>query len=121
MTTASPSSTSGGTGVGVEILSAPGSAAKPADLPAATGKPDPNYGLPSVSTANKELPPVEAPAAAPDAVNEVKGQQQPAVANNTTTTTNGKKKKKQPKVAEDKNDESSSANKKKGLEKLNPF
>ena len=121
MTTASPASTSGGTGVGVEILSAPGSAAKPADLPAATGKPDPNYGLPSVSTANKELPPVEAPAAAPDAVNEVKGQQQPAVANNTTTTTNGKKKKKQPKVAEDKNDESSSANKKKGLEKLNPF
>jgi outer membrane protein assembly factor BamD len=87
------------------------------DLPAATGRPDPNNGLPSVGPKNASaLPPVEKAAAAPDAVNEVAGKPQPAAEVKTT------KGKKNPKPVTDKNDESSSKKKpKKGLDKLNPF
>jgi len=121
-------STGGGTGVGVEILSTGTPAAVPAaapaaapftpasNLPAATGKPDPNNGLPTVGARGATaLPPVEKPDAAPDAINEAAGKTQPAAPAKA-----GTKKTKAP--ATDKNDESSSKKKpKKGLDKLNPF
>jgi len=114
----------GGTGVGMEIIST-GSGSTPAaaspstpasSLPTASGKPDPNYGLPSVGTHNAAtLPAVEKPEAAPDAINEAAGKPQPP-----TPEKAGTKKTKAP--ATDKNDESSSKKKpKKGLDKLNPF
>lgn len=111
-----------GNSVGVEVLT-PGvvtppviRAARPADLPAATGTPDPNFGLKAVGPANTAaLPPVEKPAEAPDQINEVAGKPQPA----TPVTKPGKKTKK---PAFDKQDESSSKKKpKKGLNKINPF
>jgi outer membrane protein assembly factor BamD len=123
---AAPPPTNGGTGVGVEILStgggnsAPAPAANPltppSSLPAATGKPDPNSGLPTVGNRGEAaLPPVEKPDAAPDAINEAAGKPQPPAPDKA-----GTKKTKAP--ATDKNDESSSKKKpKKGLDKLNPF
>jgi len=120
-----------GTGVGVEILSPGAAGTTPAaaptstpasDRPAATGAPDPNYGLaaPKPLSANTTaLPAVEKPDDAPDQVNDVTSKAAPVVA--ATTDANGKKKKtKAPAV--DKTDESSSKKKpKKGLDKLNPF
>jgi outer membrane protein assembly factor BamD len=62
------------------------------------------------------LPAVEAPAAAPDQVNDAADTKQPPA----ETKPAGQKK--NPKPAYDKNDESSSKKKKKqGLDKLNPF
>ena len=59
--------------------------------PAATGAPDPNYGLKAVGPANTSaLPPVEKAADAPDQVNEAAGKPQPA----TPAATPGKKTKK---------------------------
>jgi outer membrane protein assembly factor BamD len=74
-------------------------------------------GLAPVGPANAApLPAIEKPANAPDQVNDVKGQQQPAVAQ--TLPANGKK----PNPKFDANDDSSSKHKKKkGLKKLNPF
>jgi len=124
---AAPASAPGGTGVGVEILSTGGArsgaaapatspATPPSSLPAATGKPDPNNGLPTVGNrGTAALPAVEKPEAAPDAINEAAGKPQPAAPAKA-----GNKKTKAP--ATDKNDESSSKKKpKKGLDKLNPF
>jgi outer membrane protein assembly factor BamD len=123
---AAPSPTNSGTGVGVEILSTGGRNSAPApavnpltppsSLPAATGKPDPNSGLPTVGNRGEAaLPPVEKPDAAPDAINEAAGKPQPPAPDKA-----GTKKTKAP--ATDKNDESSSKKKpKKGLNKLNPF
>ena len=122
--TEAPASSGGGTGVGVEVLS-PGASATPAapattaapgtttpasTLPSATGAPDPNNGLTAVGPKDSApLPPVEAAAPAPDQVNEVNGQQQPAVAPGTKSTY-------------DKGDESSSKHPPKtGLDKLNPL
>jgi outer membrane protein assembly factor BamD len=112
---ASPS----GTGLGVEVLT-PGvntgsGAASP--LNSATGAPDPNLGLKTAGPKdNSALPAVEAPAPAPDQVNDVAGTKQPAA----ETKPAGQKK--NPKPAYDKDDESSSTHKKKkGLDKLNPF
>ena len=89
------------------------------DVPAATGKADPNYGLGLVTPKpadNAPLPAAEGPAAAPDAVNEAAGQALPAAQQKDPD------KKKNPKPSFDKNDESSSKHKKKkGLDKLNPF
>ena len=115
MTEAAPATGGGGgrgNSVGVEVLT-PGATVTP---PAATGAPDPNYGLKAVGpTDTAALPPVEKPAEAPDQVNEVAGKAQPA----TPAATPGKKTKK---AALDKEDESSSKKKpKKGLDKLNPF
>ncbi|MES2391525.1 MAG: outer membrane protein assembly factor BamD [Acidobacteriota bacterium] len=121
-----------GASLGVEIVSPGASApatvravpalgAPPSDLPAATGAPDPNYGLKAVAPKdNAALPAIEKPAAAPDTINEAQGHPQPP-AQTAPTDANGKKKKvKAPAV--DKNDESSSKQKKKkGLDKLNPF
>jgi outer membrane protein assembly factor BamD len=105
--------------VGVEVLTpgvntGPGAASS---LPSATGAPDPNLGLKAVAPKdNSALPPVEAPAAAPDQVNDVANTKQPPA----QTKPAGQKK--NPKPAYDKDDESSSTHKKKkGLDKLNPF
>lgn len=100
--------TSGGAGnsVGVEILTPGVNGNPPAD----------NNGLKAVGPANNTpLPPVEAPAAAPDQINEVSGQKTPAAQ---APPENGKKTK-----AEYDNDEASSSKhkRKKGIKKINPF
>ncbi len=112
---ASPS----GTGLGVEVLT-PGvntSSGAASPLPSATGAADPNLGLKATGPKdNSPLPAVEAPAAAPDQVNDVAGTKQPPAEAKPAG------QKKNPKPAYDKDDESSSAHKKKkGLDKLNPF
>jgi outer membrane protein assembly factor BamD len=112
------------TGLGVEILTpgangsaAPATGTPASDLPAATGAPDPNFGLFTPTAKNTALPPVEKPAEAPDQINDAEGKPEPAAQ---IKTGNSKKKTKAPK--EDKNDESSSKKKpKKGLDKLIPF
>jgi outer membrane protein assembly factor BamD len=95
----------GTTGVGVEILSAPSSPA-PAD---------PNALVKPVVPASNALPNADAPAVAPNQVNDIKPGANPTPPPAVAT---GKQKK--PKV--DQSDESSSKKKKKkGLSKLNPF
>ena len=98
----------GSTGAGSEIIAAPN---KPADDPNAVVKP--------VRTTETTLPPAEAPAAAPEQVNDIKPGVMPA--QNTAAETNDPKSKvKKPKL--DQSEESSSKKKKKkGLNKLNPF
>ena len=126
-----PAASAPGASVGVEVLSpgttsspdpatvhaVPRLGAPPSDLPAATGAPDPNFGLKSAAPSNNAAAPaIEKPTEAPDQVNDVAGH---PVAPTPATTANSKKKKtKAP--ATDKNDESSSK-KKKGLDKINPF
>jgi outer membrane protein assembly factor BamD len=99
------------TGVGVQIVSAPnGAAAAPTNPTPA----DPNALVKPVVPASNVLPTADAPAAAPDQVNDIKPGETPA----SPAVANGKPKK--PKV--DQSDESSSKKKKKkGLGKLNPF
>ncbi len=108
-----------GTGVGVEVLTPDVNtgAGAASSLPSATGAADPNLGLKAVAPKdNSALPAVEAPAPAPDQVNDAADTKQPPA----ETKTAGQKK--NPKPAYDKNDESSSKKKKKeGLDKLNPF
>ena len=110
-----------GTGLGVEVLT-PGvnvntGSGAASSLPSATGAADPNLGLKAVAPKdNSALPPVEAPAAAPDQVNDVAGKATPPAQ------AKDPNQKKNPKPAYDKDDESSSTHKKKkGLDKLNPF
>jgi outer membrane protein assembly factor BamD len=108
-TVSSPAATNGTNSMGVEVLT-PGTNA--------TQAADPNGGLKPVGPTNTTVaPPVEKPAPAPDAVNDVApGAQAPG---QPTTAANGKK---TPKPAYDKDEESSSKHKKKkGLGKLNPF
>jgi|CZKL01.1.fsa_nt_gi outer membrane protein assembly factor BamD len=96
----------GGTGVGVSIVNAPNGS------PAA----DPNALVKPVGSASTAIPAAEAPAAAPEQVNDIKPGMVPAQ----TATAADTKKKKAPKA--DLSDESSSKKKKKkGLSKLNPF
>jgi len=104
----------GGTGVSATIVSAPNSA----PAPAAPKTDDPNAVIKSVAPTNTVLPAAEAPAAAPDQVNDVKpGSVPPETAADQAKTKGSKKK---PKL--DESDESSSKKKKKkGLAKLNPF
>jgi outer membrane protein assembly factor BamD len=127
-----PTAVSGGTALGVEIVQpssgsptpAPTSLEFPGTTPAVTAAPasdsaqpkDDNGGLKSVGPPNQTaLAPVEKPAAAPDAINEVTPGSQPAAQ---TASADGKK----AKPAFDSSDESSSKHKKKkGLSKLNPF
>jgi outer membrane protein assembly factor BamD len=100
------------TGVGVQILSAPNSGTAAPANPAPT---DPNALVKPVVPANSALPSAEAPAEAPNQVNDIKPGENPTPP---PAVTNGKQKK--PKV--DQSDESSSKKKKKkGLAKLNPF
>jgi outer membrane protein assembly factor BamD len=105
--------TSGGANsMGVEVLT-PGANGTPAQTPA-----DPNGGLKAVGPTNTATPPpIEKPATAPDAMNDVvPGAQAPG---QPVTAANGKK---APKPAYDKDEESSSKHKKKkGLAKVNPF
>ncbi len=111
-----------GASLGVDVLT-PGTMTgdpignRASDANAATGKPDPNYGLTTPARGSTQpLPAAEAPAEAPDAVNEVQGHPQPAAE------TKDSNKKKNPKPDFDKNDESSSKHKKKkGADKINPF
>jgi outer membrane protein assembly factor BamD len=91
----------GGTGVGVEVVNAPSSAAA-----------DPNAVIKAVGPTNTILPAAEKPAEAPIQVNEIKPGSTPV-----QSAANAKKK---PKT--DLSDESSSKKKKKkGLSKINPF
>lgn len=119
MSPASPTGSSpSGTGLGVEVLT-PGvntGSGAASSVPAATGAADPNLGLKAVGPKdNSPLPAVEAPAAAPDQVNDVAGKQTPPAEAKPAG-------KKNPKPEYDKNDESSSTHKnKKGVDKLNPF
>jgi outer membrane protein assembly factor BamD len=96
----------GGTGVGVEVVNAPSGEAAA----------DPNAVVQPVGPVNTALPAAEAPAAAPDQVNDIK----PGSAPVPPASAADAKKKKAPKA--DLDDESSSKKKKKkGLAKLNPF
>jgi len=98
----------GGNSIGASIVSAPNSA------PAAKPDDDPNAVVKSVSTTETKLPAAEAPAAAPEQVNDIKPGSVP------TPTAADAKAAKKPKA--DLSDESSSKKKKKkGLNKLNPF
>ncbi|MGD0730150.1 MAG: outer membrane protein assembly factor BamD [Terracidiphilus sp.] len=104
------SSPGSGTGVGVEIVSAPSA---PAEAPAATPADGGSPVLKAVGPDKTVVPAAEKPGEAPDQVNDVKqGSVPPASATDP--------KKKKPKA--DLSDESSSKKKKKkGLSKLNPF
>jgi outer membrane protein assembly factor BamD len=99
----------GGTGMSVQIVSAPADTTAPASDPNALVKP--------VASSTTALPAAEKPAPAPEQINDIKpGQEQQA---QTPAATSGKKQK-APKA--DLGDESSSRKKKKkGLGKLNPF
>ncbi len=92
----------GGTGVGVQIVSAPAA-------PAA----DPNAVVKAVGSVDTVLPATEKPAEAPDQVNDVKPGSNPTAAVNP----NDARKKK----ANLSDESSSKKKKKKGLSKLNPF
>jgi outer membrane protein assembly factor BamD len=121
--TSAPSSGTG-TGLGVEVVTPgsepPATGTGASDRPAATGAPDPNYGLPMPKPTAKALPPVEKAPESPDQLNEAEGHATAPAAPPQTNANGKKKKSKAPK--EDKNDESSSKKKpKKGLDKLNPF
>jgi outer membrane protein assembly factor BamD len=95
-----------GTGVGVQVLSAPNGPAPS----------DPNAVVKPVGPANTVLPSTDKPAEVPIQANEIKPGQNPSPG--TDTVASGKPKK--PKV--DQSEESSSKKKKKkGLGKLNPF
>ena len=96
----------GGTGVGVSIVNAP------SGTPAA----DPNAVIQPVGPTNTVLPAAQAPAAAPDQVNDIK----PGDVPTQNTAALNTKKKKAPK-ANLSNESSSKKKKKKGLGKLNPF
>jgi outer membrane protein assembly factor BamD len=111
--TAAPASGGGSNAMGVEVLTPGANSPAPAQ-PAA----DANGGLKAVGPTNTTAaPPIEKPAEAPDAINDVvpgaQSKEQPAAV---------AKGKKTPKPTYDKDDESSSTHKKKkGLGKLNPF
>ena len=92
----------GGTGLGVSIVGAPAA--------------DPNAVVKPVGPDNTVVPAAEAPAAAPDQINDIR----PGTGVATQPTATTSKKKKAPKP--DLSDESSSKKKKKkGLGKINPF
>ncbi len=98
-----------GTGVGVSIVNAP---AGDANAPAA----DPNLLVKPVGPSKDVAPTAEAPAAAPEQINDIR----PGTAPPAPPATASGKKKKAPKA--DLDDESSSKKKKKkGLGKINPF
>ena len=98
-----------GTGVGVTILS-----------PNASSTTDAGNGFNAVGPKSSgELPPLEKPAVAPDAVNDVSGIKTPAGQASPEAGANGKVK--NPKPEFDKGEESSSKHKKKGLKKVNPL
>ncbi len=89
--------------------------------PGATAVKNENNGLNAVGPGNNAaLPPIEKPATAPDAVNDVAGTKTPV--GQTAPTPNAKGKVKNPKPEYEGDVESSSAHKKKkGIKKINPF
>jgi outer membrane protein assembly factor BamD len=101
----------GGSGVGVEVISAPSSSAAAPDTAA-----DPNAVVKGVGPTNTVLPAAEKPAEAPIQTNDIKHGENPAPP--TDVATNGKTKKPKADLSED---SSSKKKKKKGLAKLNPF
>jgi outer membrane protein assembly factor BamD len=105
----------GGTGVGAEVISSPNAVGPAAPSGTAPGgaAADPNALVKPVGPVNTTLPAAEAPAKAPDQINDVKPGEVPQ-----PSATDANKKK--PKA--DLSDESSSKKKKKkGLAKINPF
>ena len=102
-----------GSGVGVEIVSAPNS---PAQAPAQAAKSDPNALVQPVVPTTNVLPAASAPAEAPAQVNDIQAGENPQSA---VVSTTGRKPKK-PKT-DLSNESSSKKKKKKGLDKLNPF
>jgi outer membrane protein assembly factor BamD len=102
----------GGSGVGVEILNAPSSAAAASGGAAA----DPNALVKGVGPTNAVLPAAEKPADAPLQVNDIKPGENPAQPSNAAPGAKTKKPK-----ADLSQDSSSKKKKKKGLDKLNPF
>jgi len=105
----------GGTGVGAEVISSPNAVgpAAPAGTAPGGAAADPNALVKPVGPVNTTLPAAEAPAKAPDQINDVKPGEVPQ-----PSATDANKKK--PKA--DLSDESSSKKKKKkGLAKINPF
>jgi outer membrane protein assembly factor BamD len=110
-----PGGDSTGNSIGASIVSAPNSAPAAPAAPAATD--DPNAVVKSIKTTDTPLPAAEAPATAPEQVNDIKpGSVPPA----TPADANAKPTKKKPKL--DQSEESSSKKKKKkGLAKINPF
>jgi outer membrane protein assembly factor BamD len=105
-----------GTGVGVEVVSAPNAPTGPAPAAGGTAAADPNALVKPVGPVNTTLPAAVKPSEAPLQVNEIKPGTNPAPA--TDTAANGKPKK--PKIDQSE-DSSSKKKKKKGLAKLNPF
>jgi outer membrane protein assembly factor BamD len=113
---AAPTSGAPDAGAGAPAAGSTGAAATPE-----SANPDRVYGLSQPVGAVKEapLPPAEKPAAAPDAINDVKSNEQVQVS---TGTSAGKPGKKAKKPAYDHSKESSSKHhKKNGVDKLNPF
>jgi outer membrane protein assembly factor BamD len=107
-----PGAQGSGNNIGASIVSAPNSAPAAPKTDA-----DPNAVIKSVGTTETALPAAEAPAAAPEQVNDIKPGSVPA---ETAADANAKPTKKKPKL--DQSDEASSKKKKKkGLAKLNPF
>jgi outer membrane protein assembly factor BamD len=100
----------GGSGVGVEIISAPSGAAAAPDATA-----DPNAVVKAVGPTNTVLPAAEKPPEAPIQTNDIKPGENPAPP---TDVASGKTKKPKADLSED---SSSKKKKKKGLSKLNPF
>ena len=96
----------GGNSVGVSVVSAPANAAAA----------DPNAVVKPVGSTDTAVPAAEAPAPAPDQVNDIKGGQ-----NQTQATTNANGKEQKGPKADLSNESSSKKKKKKGLAKLNPF
>jgi outer membrane protein assembly factor BamD len=114
-----------GTGVGVSIVSAPTSDNAPAATTSNTNPStigsgptnanNPNALVKPIAPETTAIPAPEAPAKAPEQINDIKpGEQQPAPA----TAQNGKQKKPKADLGEE---SSSKKKKKKGLGKLNPF
>ncbi len=131
----SPSQPSGSSGNSIQASGAAGdareSAPKDEASPAKDGSsnawpsaaPEANGGLPTVAPKNNTpLPATQAPAEAPEQVNDVKSSGHAVNTANENSSVAGKKRKKNPKPKFNAHEESSSKHKKKkGVKKLNPF
>ncbi len=101
-----------GSGVGVQIVNAPSGGSAPASTPAAS---DPNALVKPVTPDNPSaIPAAQAPAPAPDQINEIK----PGTEQQSAQNQNGKEKKPKADLSQE---SSSRKKKKKGLSRLNPF
>ncbi|HEX4021997.1 MAG TPA: outer membrane protein assembly factor BamD [Acidobacteriaceae bacterium] len=112
-----PAPQSGGPVTGIQATAGGARASWPNAAPQSNG------GLPTAAPKdNTPLPAAQAPAEAPNQINDVTHPGPAVNTANENTTAKGKKKKKNPKPKYNSGDESSSTHKKKkGLDKLNPF